>query len=79
MTFEEAWAKKEAEGYQYGRDALEQVHFGWKIREGYAVTDQRRLEAMRKALQQILEETTPRDMFDCAKEALEEDDRIRGK
>jgi len=29
--FREAWAKKEAEGYQYGRDALEQVHFGYQI------------------------------------------------
>jgi len=33
MTFEEAWAKKEAEGYQYGADALEQVRFGWELRE----------------------------------------------
>jgi len=30
-TFEEAWAKKAAKGYQYGDDALEQVHFGWEI------------------------------------------------
>ena len=30
-TFEEAWADKEAEGYQYGRDALEQVRFGWEL------------------------------------------------
>lgn len=34
-TFEEAWAQKEAEGYQYGRDALERVQFGWEIRDGY--------------------------------------------
>ncbi len=32
-TFEEAWAEKERQGYQYGRDALENVHFGWAIRE----------------------------------------------
>jgi hypothetical protein len=32
-TFEEAWAEKEAAGYQYGADALEQVWFGWEIRE----------------------------------------------
>lgn len=31
MTFEEAWAEKEKEGYQYGEDALEHVHFGWEI------------------------------------------------
>lgn len=31
VTFEQAWARKEAEGYRYGRDALENVHFGWEI------------------------------------------------
>jgi|GEM_PF-6244960 len=31
-SFEEVWAKKEAEGYQYGHDALEQVRFGWELR-----------------------------------------------
>lgn len=31
MTFEEAWKQKEAKGYQYGKDALEQVRFGWDI------------------------------------------------
>jgi hypothetical protein len=30
-TFEEVWAKKEAEGYQYGHDALEGVRFGWNL------------------------------------------------
>lgn len=30
-TFKEAWAVKEAEGYQYGPDALEQVEFGWRL------------------------------------------------
>ena len=30
-TFEQAWAEKEAEGYQYGEDALEQVKFGWEL------------------------------------------------
>lgn len=30
-TFEQAWAEKEAEGYQYGEDALQGVHFGWEI------------------------------------------------
>lgn len=33
-TFEQAWAKKEAEGYQYGGDALENVRFGWNIAKG---------------------------------------------
>jgi hypothetical protein len=36
QTFEEAWAKKEAEGYQYGPDAMEQVRFGWEIAKGLA-------------------------------------------
>lgn len=30
-TFEEAWAQKEAQGYLYGRDALEQVKLGWQM------------------------------------------------
>ena len=30
-VFEEEWAKKEAAGYQYGHDALEQVRFGFEI------------------------------------------------
>jgi hypothetical protein len=29
--FEQAWAKKEADGYLYGRDALENVRFGYEI------------------------------------------------
>lgn len=32
-TFKEAWAKKEAQGYRYSSDALEQVEFGWEMRE----------------------------------------------
>ncbi len=32
-TFEEVWAEKEAEGYQYGEDALEQVRLGWELRQ----------------------------------------------
>jgi len=32
VTFEQAWAAKEREGYRYGRDALEQVRFGWELR-----------------------------------------------
>lgn len=31
VSFEQAWAQKEAEGYQYGHDALENVRFGWEI------------------------------------------------
>lgn len=30
-SFEETWAKKETEGYQYGKEALEQVRFGWEL------------------------------------------------
>jgi len=30
-TFKSAWAAKEASGYQYGPNALEQVKFGWEI------------------------------------------------
>jgi hypothetical protein len=30
-TFEQAWAKKEAEGYRYGHDALEQVRMGYEM------------------------------------------------
>lgn len=31
--FEQAWARKEQEGYRYGNDAIEQVRFGYKIAE----------------------------------------------
>lgn len=31
VTFEQAWSQKEAEGYNYGHDALEQVRFGWEM------------------------------------------------
>lgn len=34
-SFEEAWKVKEAEGYQYGKDALEQVRFGWELRSQF--------------------------------------------
>jgi hypothetical protein len=34
QTFEQAWALKEAEGYQYGEDALEQVRMGWEMAKG---------------------------------------------
>lgn len=30
-TFKEVWAEKEAEGYRYGSDALDQVEFGWDL------------------------------------------------
>lgn len=33
-TFDQAWAKFEAKGYRYGRDALENVRFGWDIAKG---------------------------------------------
>lgn len=34
-SFEEAWAEKEKAGYKYGPDALEQVKFGWEIRDSW--------------------------------------------
>lgn len=30
-TFDRAWAVKEAQGYDYGEDALEQVRLGWEM------------------------------------------------
>lgn len=36
LVFEEEWAKKEAQGYRYGGDALENVAFGFRIaKEAY--------------------------------------------
>lgn len=49
-TFEAAWAKKVAEGYLYGRDALEQVRFGWEIR---AAADR---DARKRAFDEVLAE-----------------------
>ena len=37
VTFEQAWATYEAKGYQYGKDALEQVRFGWEIAHEFAL------------------------------------------
>jgi len=34
LTFEQAWAEKERQGYQYGHDALEQVRMGWEMAHG---------------------------------------------
>ena len=45
VTFAEAWAAKEAEGYQYGDDALEQVRFGWEIRQAKVLAALRALAA----------------------------------
>jgi hypothetical protein len=42
-TFEEAWAEKEAEGYQYGEEALEQVRFGWDIAKSELTVELRTL------------------------------------
>lgn len=30
-SFDEAWKLKEAKGFRYGRDALEQVRMGWEM------------------------------------------------
>lgn len=30
-TFEEAWAQKQLQGYQYGDEALQNVHMGWEM------------------------------------------------
>lgn len=66
-TFEQAWAEKEAEGYQYGRDALEQVRFGWELRE-------RQVSLMYAALNKISERTGSDDpcrwMVDLARKTL---------
>lgn len=32
--FRAAWARMEAAGYRYGRDALEQVRMGWRLARG---------------------------------------------
>jgi len=37
LLFDEAWKTFEAQGFRYGRDALEQVRFGWNIAHGYRV------------------------------------------
>ena len=40
-AFEDAWAKKEAEGYRYGRDALENVRFGYEMAQTEMTVDRR--------------------------------------
>lgn len=55
-SFKEAWKQKESEGYQYGRDALEQVRFGWDIREAYAEPQPEIIEAKGHRLVEQLHE-----------------------
>jgi len=43
-TFEEAWAEMEARGYQYGADALENVRFGWNLRDSVGVSSDKHKE-----------------------------------
>lgn len=61
-TFEQAWAEKEAEGYRYGADALEQVRFGWEIA---CATQEAEIKALREQLARTRVrqpiETAPRD------------------
>jgi hypothetical protein len=64
-TFEEAWAEKEKEGYQYGRDALEQVRFGWEIREQCEKPGRKEISAM-SALREIHQYIVGRVDFDTA-------------
>ena len=33
LSFEDAWAAKEREGFQYGPEAVDNVRFGWELRE----------------------------------------------
>jgi hypothetical protein len=49
-TFEEAWAKKVAQGYQYGRDALEGVRFGWEIALEATAPERVRAEVIEEVL-----------------------------
>lgn len=37
-SFEEVWAEKQREGYDYGEDALQGVRFGWQLARGEVVT-----------------------------------------
>ena len=55
-VFEEEWAKKEADGYQYGRDALENVKFGFEIaQEAYERGYAREVEASASVITIALE------------------------
>lgn len=57
-TFEEAWAAKEAEGFRYGADALEQVRLGWEMRGAQVATllfqRDRSLDILRRALAELM-------------------------
>ena len=50
-SFEDAWKEKVAEGYQYGSDALEQVRFGWDIRNATVAAEILRLQDEAKAIE----------------------------
>lgn len=48
-TFEQAWARMEKQGYQYGEEALEQVRFGWELARAERVTAARIRSLITKA------------------------------
>lgn len=52
-TFKEAWAEKEAQGYHYGADALEHVHFGWQIAHEALLADAPEAEGIVNALRAL--------------------------
>lgn len=56
-TFEQAWARMQARGYQYGSDALEQVRMGWEL----ATAPERLLreESEQRQLEQRLDAIAP--------------------
>lgn len=71
VTFAEAWADKERAGYQYGRDALEQVRLGWDMRAQPSLLDVPRLldEVATLSLKVENARDQHRKLFDAKNEA----------
>ena len=67
LNFKEAWAEKEAEGYQYGHDALEQVRFGWDMRA--AVEKRLKIDKLLRTAEKLIAARTENKQL---REALEE-------
>jgi hypothetical protein len=52
-TFEQTWQQKEADGFRYGDDALEQVRLGWDLRENNVQELLRELRECKRWLEAI--------------------------
>ena len=76
LTFEQVWAIYSAEGFQYGKDALENVRLGWDIAkaQSYGIEENLRQQIemlTRCAIDNKATVTVPETMLSMARELRE--------